>query len=119
MTTQEIAARLAELCKNAEWEQAYKELFAGNAVSIEPEAMGPFEKETKGLDAMLKKAAIFGEMVEAFHSAEVSEPLVAGNSIAFKLTIDATMKGRGRQPMTELCVYKVKDGKILSEEFFM
>jgi hypothetical protein len=29
------------------------------------------------------------------------------------------MKERGEMDMTELCVYKVKDGKITSEEFFM
>ncbi|HWB27208.1 MAG TPA: nuclear transport factor 2 family protein [Chitinophagaceae bacterium] len=119
MTTQEIAARLAELCRNGEFETAYKELFSEDACSIEPEAMGGFEKETKGLDAMFKKAEQFGQMVEAIHGIEVSEPLVAGNSIALKLTLDSTMKGRERQTMTEICLYKVKDGKIISEEFFM
>jgi hypothetical protein len=28
-----------------------------------------------------------------------------------------TMKGKPRQKMTELCVYDVKDGKIIAEEF--
>jgi hypothetical protein len=46
-------------------------------------------------------------------------PLVAGNSIAFTLTMDITMKGQGRMKSPELCVYQVKDGKIISEEFFV
>jgi hypothetical protein len=29
------------------------------------------------------------------------------------------MKGRERESMSELCVYTVKDGKIVSEQFFM
>jgi hypothetical protein len=29
------------------------------------------------------------------------------------------MKGQGRMNMGELCVYRVKDGKIVSEEFFL
>jgi len=29
------------------------------------------------------------------------------------------MKERGHMDMTELCVYQVKDGKIISEQFFM
>lgn len=119
MTTQEIATRLAELCREGKWEDAYKELFADNAVSIEPEAMGPFEKETKGLDNLLKKAATFGEMVEEMHSVTISDPIVAGNSFATRLEMDATMKGRGRSTMSEICLYKVKDGKVISEEFFM
>src|SRR5438477_202390 len=119
MTTQEIATRLVEFCRTGQWEQAYTKLFSDDAVSIEPEAMGGFEKETKGLDAMQKKAQQFGEMVEAMHSVEVSDPLVAGNSIALTLVMDATMKGRGRSTMSEICLYKVKDGKIVSEEFFM
>ncbi len=29
------------------------------------------------------------------------------------------MKGRGRMNKTELCIYHVKDGKIVSEQFLM
>ena len=36
MSTQQIAARLAELCRQGEFEAAQKELFAKDAVSIEP-----------------------------------------------------------------------------------
>ncbi len=50
---------------------------------------------------------------------ETSEPLVAGNSIAFTLAMDITMKGQGRMKAPELCVYEVKDGKIIREQFFV
>ena len=119
MTTQQIADRLVELCRTGQFEQAYTELFADDAVSIEPEAMGPFEKETKGLDNLHKKAQQFGEMTEEVHGVEISEPIVVANSIALKLVLDATMKGRDRETMSEICLYKIKDGKIISEEFFM
>jgi len=119
MTTQEIADRLVELCRTGQFEQAYTELFADDAVSIEPEAMGGFEKETKGLDNLHKKAQQFGKMTEEVHGVEISEPIVAANSFAIKLVLDATMKGRERSTMSEICLYKLKDGKIISEEFFM
>jgi len=119
MTTQEIAARLVELCRQGQFEAAQKELYADDAVSIEPEAMGGFEKETKGLPAIIAKGHQFQEMVEEVHSVKVSDPLVSGNSFATALEMDTTMKGRGRSPMNELCVYNVKDGKIVSEQFFM
>ena len=119
MTTQQVADRLVELCRKGEYEKAQKELYAENAVSIEEQASPAFEKETKGLKAIIEKGHKFDEMVETMHSASVSEPLVAGNSIAFQLKLDATMKGRGRSEMNEICVYKVKDGKIVSEYFVM
>lgn len=117
MTTQQIADRLVELCRKGQYETAQKELYADNAISIEPEASPAFEKETKGLKAILEKGHKFAAMVEEMHGGSLSDPLVAGNSIAFSLTMDVTMKGRGREKMTELCVYDVKDSKIISEQF--
>ncbi len=119
MTTIEIAQRLVELCRNAEFELAQKELFADDVLSIEPFAMPGFEKETHGLQAVIDKGHKFDEMVQDMHSMQISEPLITNQTIAFKLDMDITMKGRPRETMRELCVYKVKDGKIISEEFFM
>jgi hypothetical protein len=119
MTTQEIANRLAELCKKGEFETAQKELYAQDVVSIEPEATPEFEKEVKGLDKIYEKGEKFMSMVEAFHGADTSAPVIAGNSFAFVLTMDMTMKGRDRMKMQELCVYTVKDGKVILEQFFM
>jgi hypothetical protein len=119
MTTKEIANRLAELCRKGEFDKAQKELYADNAVSIEPMATPEFEKETKGLKAIFEKNAKFESMVQDYHSVNISEPLVAGNSIAFVLDMDITMKGRPREKMSEICLYEVKDGKIVSEQFHM
>jgi len=119
MTTKEIANRLAELCRKGEWAQAQKELYADNAVSIEPMATPAFEKETKGLDAIIAKGEKFDSMVQEYHSLKISEPLVTDNCIALVLSMDLTMKGRPREQMSEVCVYDVKDGKIVSEQFHM
>ena len=119
MTTQEIASQLVAYCRKADWEGAQKKLYAQQATSTEPYAIPEFEKETKGLDNILKKGHLFAGMVEKVHDIEVSDPLVAGNAIAFKLTMDVTMKGRTRMKEPELCLYLVKDGKIISEEFFV
>jgi len=119
MTTKEIANRLAELCRQGQWETVQKELFADDAISIEPYATPAFEKETKGLPAIIEKGHKFESMVETMHSLSVSEPLVADNSFAVTMQMDVTMKEKGKMDMTELCVYKIKDGKIISEEFFV
>ena len=119
MSTKEIARKLKKLCEKGDFEAAQKELFAKDAVSIEPMASAGFDKETHGLDAILKKGKKWQEMVSETHSMEVSEPMIAGNTFALTMRMDMTMKGRKRENMTELCVYNVKDGKIVSEQFFM
>lgn len=119
MNTQQIADRLVELCEKGEFETAQNELFSKDCVSIEPYSTPDFEKETKGLDAIKAKGKKFDSMVEESHGIQVSKPLLAGNSFAVTLSMDITMKGKGRSKMNELCVYTVKDGKIIREEFFM
>src|SRR5882762_8521168 len=118
MKTTAIAKQLVALCRKAEWEKAQKKLFAKNAVCIEAEAMPGKARETKGLKAIIAKGRNFTAMVEKMHSLKVSEPVVADTAFACTMSIDMTMKGQGRMKLTELCVYKVKGGKIVSEEFF-
>ena len=119
METKEIAKKLANYCRKADWDAAHRELYADNATSIEPYSTPEFDKVTNGLKAIAEKGHKFDAMVEKIHSIEVSEPLIAGNSIAFTLGMDLTMKDKGRMNSPELCVYQVKDGKIISEEFFV
>ena len=119
MTTQEIANRLAELCSKGDYEAAQNELYANDCISIEPYGTADFEKETKGLAGIKAKGKKWESMVEEAHGVKVSKPLVAPNSFAVTMSMDITMKGQGRMDMTELCVYTVKDGKVVSEQFFM
>jgi hypothetical protein len=119
METQEIARKLADYCRKAEWNNAHEKLYSRDAISIEPYETPEYGKEVKGIEAIRKKGEKFGASVEKYHQIEVSEPLVAGNSIAFTLTMDVTMKGKGRMKSPELCVYEVKDDKIVSEQFFV
>ena len=119
MTTQQIADKLVQYCRTGEWAKAQNEFYADNCVSVEPEATPAFDKETKGLSAIIEKGKKFDAMVEEMHSIKVSDPIVASNSFACILDMDATMKGMGRTHMKELCVYQVKDGKIVEEQFYM
>src|SRR6266487_702209 len=114
MTTQQIADRLIERCRKGAWETAQKELYADDAMSTETYATPKFEKETKGLKAIIEKGDKFQSMVEKLHGLTVSDPLVAVNAFACTLTIDITVKGQPRATWVELCVYQVKDGKIIS-----
>jgi len=101
-STQQVANRLVEL-------------FSPDAVSIEPSGENPI---AKGLTAIQEKSKKFESMLEAVHGSELTEPIVVGSWFSIGWTFDATMKGQGRQKMEEICVYQVKDGKIVSEQFF-
>ncbi len=117
MTTTEVANRLVELCRQGKIEEAQQELYADNVQSIEAgDMMGP--RVVTGMDAIKQKTKAFQEGVEEFHGATISDPMVAGNSFAITWGMDATFKGQGRMNMDEVCVYQVKDGKVVLEQFF-
>jgi ketosteroid isomerase-like protein len=116
-TTQEVANRLSELFKENKWAEALDELFSEDAKSVEP-AHSKGMQTVQGLDAIRKKGQEFNDMVEEMHGGWVSEPVVGGNYIAVSMGMDCTFKGMGRMKIEEIAVYHVKDGKIVSEEFF-
>ena len=119
MNVEQIAKCLVELCRKGEYEQAQKELYADDAVSIEPANLPPGALgNVSGLPAIYEKGRQFQAMVEAVHGGEVSDAVIAGNWFSISMTLDITMKGRGRVQMSEICVYHVRDGKVVSEQFF-
>ena len=117
MTTQDVANRFHELSQSGQWNQIQEELFADNAVSIEPEN-SPGLKTVEGIEGIKQKGKQFEESVEEMHGGYTSEPLVAGNHFTVAMGMDVTMKGMGRMKMDEIAVYEVKDGKIVKEQFF-
>jgi hypothetical protein len=117
MTTKEIAMRLVDLCRKGKVEEAKEELFAQETISFEP-AEGILPKETKGMDGIKKKAELFISMVENFYGDTISDPVVAGDYFSLSWNTDMQMKGEPRKTNSELCLYKTKDGKIISEQFF-
>ncbi len=117
MTTQDVANRFNELAQTGQWNAIQDELYADNAVSIEP-ASSPGLQNAEGLEAIKEKGKQFGEMVEEMHGGYSNEPVVAGNHFALAMGMDVTMKGQGRMQMHEIAVYQVNDGKIVKEQFF-
>lgn len=117
MTTQKIADRFDELAQTGQWDKIQDELFADDAVSIEPEHSQGL-KSVQGREGLKQKAQQFGEMVEEMHGGYSHPPQVAGNHFAVAMGMDVTMKGQGRMKMDEIAVYEVKGGKIVKEQFF-
>ena len=117
MTTAEVAAKFNQLAKEGNWDKIQDELFAENAVSIEPPNSSGMQS-VEGLAAIKQKGKIFNEMVEEMHGGYSTDPVVAGNHFSVGMGMDVTMKGQGRTKMDEIALYEVKDGKIVKEQFF-
>lgn len=117
MTTQEVATKLVTLCREGKYEQAIKELYSPDIVSVEPE--GAPNRIVKGLAAIAEKGERFESMLEKINSTVISDPIVAENFFSCTMLMNVNLKGAPAAiDMDEVCVYTVRDGKIVKEEFF-
>ena len=120
MTTHEVANRYYKLMQQNKREQVINELYSQDIVNREPEhaiAMG-IPTITIGLDAVKAKSKVRAEMIQELHSDYCSEPIVGGKFFSVVLGRDLTIKGKPRMNLEEIGVFAVKDGKIISEQFF-
>jgi hypothetical protein len=116
MTTQQVANRLVELWRQGKMFEAQQELYSVDVISIEPE--GNPMHITKGLEAVTAKGKHFASAIIERHGGACGDPIIAGNFFSLTAFLDVTFKERGRVQINEICVYGVKDGKIISEQFF-
>lgn len=116
MNTQEIANKLVEYCRTGQFQKCYEELYADNCVSIEPK--GAMMEIAEGMESIHEKGKKWNEMVQEMHSAEVSDPIVAGSFFSLTMKNDVTFKEQGRMQLEEVCVYEVQNGKVVKEQFF-
>jgi ketosteroid isomerase-like protein len=116
MSTQEVATRLIELCREGKNLDAINELYSDNIVSKEPK--GSQTELVEGKDAVIAKNQQWFDMVQQIHSINIGDPVIAGNFFACAMDMDVTYKQQGRLAMSEIAVYQVKDGRIVADEFF-
>lgn len=117
MTTQEVADKLVAFCREGKYEQAVKELYSPEIVSVEAE--GSPNRIVKGLAAVAEKGQQFEEKMERINTSFISDPIVADNFFSCAMKMNVRLKGMPMDiDMDEICVYTVNDGKIVREEFF-
>ena len=116
-TTAEVAARFNELAKQEKWFDIQDELFDENVKSIDP-PNSPYFGFAEGKPAVRKKGEDFVKRIQAVHRAYTSEPLISGNHFAVGRETDITVEGHGRIRIDQVMLYEVKDGLIISEQFF-
>ena len=117
LTTLEVAARFNELAKQEKWFEIQDELFADNVKSIDPPG-SPYFGYAEGKAAVRKKGEDFVKRIEAAHRRHTTEPIIAGNHFAVGREVDITVQGHGRIQINEIVLYEVKNGEIISEQFF-
>jgi len=117
MTTQEVASRFNELAGQEKWFEIQDELFSDNVKSIDPQN-SPYFKYAEGKATVRKKGEEFVKKIETVHKTYTTEPVVAGNHFAVGREVDITTQEFGRIQINEIMLYEVKDGEIVSEQFF-
>lgn len=119
MTTQEVADRIVANCISGNFAANYNELFDEHVVSREPQnnPLG-VESETRGLSNIVARAEEFHQIIEKVLSKEASQPLVAGDYFTFRLCQEFELKNIGYFKLDELCLFRVKNGKVVYEEYF-
>ena len=117
MTTQDVANKLVAYMRNGQIFDAQTELYSDDIVCVEPEG-SMVAHITKGKKEVAEKGKQFASMIEERHGGSCSDPVVGGRYFSIAMSIDATMKGMGRQLLDEICVYEVKDGKVVREQFY-
>lgn len=116
-STQEVANRFKELAGQEKWFEIQDELFADDVKSIEPSG-SPYFMNAEGKAAVRKKGEAFVSKIEAFHGAYTTDPVIGGNHFAVGRGVDVTVEGFGRIKIDQVMLYEVKDGQIISEQFF-
>lgn len=116
MSTQKIAEKLVQHCREGKNVDAIEDFYADNIVSHE--VKGSPHELTEGKEAVLAKNQQWYNSVDTIHSIEISDPVVAGNFFSVAMMMDVTYKEHGRMKMDEVAVYEVKDEEIVFEQFF-
>ena len=117
-STSLLAQELVELCRQGRNLDAVEKFYDRNVESIEPVADENMPAEIKGIDAVRSKNQWWLDNNEV-HSAEVNGPFVGEDQFAVQYTFDVTSKPTGQRVQgTEMALYRVRDGKIVREQFF-
>jgi len=116
-STEEVANKLVDYCRKGEWMKAVDDLYAKDVVSVEAHAMENMPAEMRGIDQVRGKTEWWEKNMEV-HDAKVGGPFVAGDTFVVQFDVDVTEKAsKNRTQMSEVGIYKVKDGKVVHEQF--
>lgn len=118
MAIDKIAENFVNWRNNDEADRLRAELYSPDIESIE-EGNTTEIGHVKGMEGLKKKGQGLSRDFEVHHI-KASEPVVADNFFSVKFEMDITDKKSGKRSLlSEIGVYKVDDGKIVKEHYFM
>ncbi len=118
MTIDEIADSFVNWRNNDNAAKLRAELYNPDIESIE-EGNTTEIGHVKGMEGLKKKGQGLSRDFEV-HDIKASHPVVADNWFSVKFEIDTTDKRSGeRCKLSEIGVYKVEEGQIVKEHYFM
>jgi hypothetical protein len=117
LTTQEVADQFQELAQQEKWFEIQDQLFSEDVRSIEP-TNSLYLTNEEGKSRVRKKAEDFVSKIEEVHRLHTTSLIISGNHFTVGRIMDLTVKGYGRVKIDEIMLYEVKDGQIVSEQFF-
>lgn len=118
MSAAEIGQKLVQLCNEGRAEDAVREFYDNNVVSIEAQEMPEMPARMEGLEAIAQKNAWWFDNHEV-HAMNAQGPFVGlrEDQFAVRFDLDVTPKGGERMQMSEVAIYTIANGKIVQEEF--
>ena len=118
MKIDEIARKFVHWRNHNDAGRLRAELYSPDIESIEEGNMTEIGR-VKGMEGLGKKGQGLKQYFEV-HEIKASAPVVADNWFSVKFDIDTTDKISGeRSVLSEIGVFKVQDGKIVKEHYFM
>jgi hypothetical protein len=114
-TIKEIAQRLIFLLERKQFRQALEELFDENVESIDP--INRDQPPIKKLSALIEREKLFLSNV-TIDEIKISPALFASTYFTITLTMLFSVEGKETR-LDEICVYQVRSGKIVSQQFFL
>ena len=118
-STAAIAQEVVSLCRAGRNMDAINKFYSPDVVSMESMSSPEMPAEQRGIEAIKAKNRWWMENTEV-HSSRVAGPFLGDDDqFAVHYDYDTTFKPSGqRMRMTEMALYKVKDGRIVHEHFF-
>jgi ketosteroid isomerase-like protein len=113
-STQEIAERLMELFNQGKAVDAERELYAEDVVSHEQDG-----RTVKGLEEVIAKTQASFAMISEMRKGEIAKVMVNQDTILATYDVDFTMSNGHVVTGTEYGFYKVANGKVVEEYFYM
>lgn len=113
MTTATVAQQLIDLCSAGKFLEAQETFYHQDIISIETDG-----SRTLGATNMYQKEKEFLSRIARMDVIRYSDILVAGSYFSVVLHMEMELKGVGDIAIDEVCVYQVKEGKIVFEQFF-